>query len=214
MKQALYLVSALILSGLWGARAEAQIEAGDIKASIEAGIVRWIKQEDTYSVFGIRSKEKTELTGAGAFLGAGVGAGYAVSKYFIPSLFLSLQSLKNKEGPVDSTFRTWELKPSLEIALLPSLRFVPFADVGLILQRQVLKATDEDGDSGKNARFALGPALGVGVHLFAVQKASFDVSFNYRAAFKVQSSGDVGLGRLDKSTQHVLLLNLGASLWM
>jgi hypothetical protein len=214
MKHALYLVSALILSGLWGARAEAQIEAGDIKASIEAGIVRWVKQEDTYSAFGIRSKEKAELTGAGAFLGAGVGAGYAVSKYFIPSLYLSLQNLKNNEGAVDTTLRSWELKPSLEVALLPSLRFVPFADVGLILQRQIFKATDEDGDGGKSSRLALGPALGVGVHLFAVQHASFDLSFNYRAAFKVQNSGDVGLGRLDKSTQHLLLLNLGASLWI
>ena len=214
MKRTLYLVSTLILLGLWGTPAEAQIEAGDIKASIDASIVRWMKQEDTYSVFGVRSKEKAEITGAGAFIGAGVGAGYAVSKYFIPSLALSLQTLKNDEGPVDMTARSWELKPSLEVALLPSLRFVPFADVGLVVQRQVFKATDEDGDSQKSSRLALGPALGVGVHLFAVPKASFDLSFNYRAAFKVRNSGEDDLGRLDKSTQHVLLLNLGASLWI
>lgn len=212
MKRVWVFVFAWVFAGLSSGRAEAQVEAHDLRVFLDANVVRWIKSEETFKDFGLTSKERFEVTGSGAFVGAGVGAGFAISKYLIPTLYFSLQNASSSGQGFDGTVRQWELKPSLEFAVLPSLRFVPYVDAGLTLQRVLLKQQTDGGFESKT--FGVGPAVSAGIHLFAIEHGSLDVSFGYRAVFFGKPKGEGEINPPDENKQHIITLNLGASLWI
>lgn len=215
MKQLLGVLITLMTCGVWGSRAQAQIESHDVRLTLDASLVQWTKQTVVFDEFnGGELKGKSTAIG---FLGAGsVGVGFAVNRFLIPTLFFGLQQtkLEDDDGVYATTTRQWELRPALEVAILPSLRLVPFASVGLSLARRVGK---EEDFSEEVKSFGLGPAISVGVHGFVIGKASLDLSLGYRALFfgKPDASDSIDSEDLPKKQRdHSLLLNLGASFWI
>jgi hypothetical protein len=222
MRQLFGVLVALLLFSAWGGTAQAQVESHDFKLTLDASVVQWTKHTSVYDLFGDDIEEKSKTTAVG-FLGAGfLAAGFAVNRFLIPTLVFGLQQVKveeddDRDGDDSSTtFRQWELRPSLEVAILPGMRIVPFASAGLSLARRVAK-----GESGpfeqQTKAFGVGPAISVGVHGFLAEHASLDLSLTYRALFfgKTKASGALDADEVEKKQRdHALLLNLGASFWI
>lgn len=211
-------VVALVICSAWGSRAQAQIESHDFRLTLDASLVQWAKHTNVYEGIGadIESKNKTTAIG---FLGAGfLSAGFAVNRFLIPTLVFGLQQVKVESDDDDfaTTFRQWELRPALEIAILPGMRIVPFASAGLSLARRVSKG-ESNGFEQDIKAFGVGPAISVGVHGFVFEHASLDLSLTYRALFfgKTKATGEVDMDEIEKKQRdHALLLNLGASFWI
>lgn len=211
----------LLLWGLWAEGARAQIESHDVRLTLEANLVGWVKHASRFPDGGAATFDLEHTQTSVSFLGAGaLSAGFAVTRYLIPGLLFGLQhaKLEDGEGLFASTMRRWELRPSLEVAILPGLRIVPFATVGLSLVRQLMKDEDKEDDFTEEMKsFGLGPAISVGIHGFIFEHASLDLSLTYRALFfgKTDASSTIQPDDVEKKQQdHALLLNLGASFWI
>lgn len=218
MRHLLGVWVALMIFGAWGNRAQAQIERHDFRLSLDASLVQWAKHTNVYEGFNDDLEVKTKATAVG-FLGAGfLQAGFAVNRYLIPTLVFGLQQVKAEDDDDNSasTVRMWELRPALELAILPSMRIVPFASVGLSLSRRIMKFENGPAEQELKA-FGVGPAITVGVHGFVFEHASLDLSLTYRALFfgKTKASGAFDADEVEKKQRdHALLLNLGASFWI
>lgn len=214
-----FLVLALCTSLASADVAQAQIERHNLRVYLEGGLVGWSKAKLDYGDY----DETSTATSVGPLTNGGIGAGFAITRWLIPTLSFSLQSVKLQEGDASQDVRVWELRPVLEVALLPSLRFVPFVCAGLSIMRSVDKDGKPsefiDGEPEDLVRFGYGPALGVGLHTFVLQKASLDLSLTYRALIGFLLSppfsndeGDLVVAR--PGPLHSLLLNLSASFWL
>jgi hypothetical protein len=201
---------ASILPWLAASSSHAQVRDGDIRLYLDGALVSWTKQVSETELAGLRSKDETTTVAAG-LLGGGGGLGYAVTPHLVPELYVALQNVKIKTDGGELTLRQWELRPCLEVPLLPAQRFVPFLIGGLSLGRTVTKEGDEEV-----TMFGLGPALGAGAHAFLTEHASLDLSLVFRGTFFVKNDASEGL--LDdadlKVKHYALLLNVGASFWL
>lgn len=194
-------------------RAHAQVREGDVRLYLDSGLFSWAKEVTEVEAAGVTQKSETTGTTSGLLVGGGVGLGYALSRYLVPELYASLQNAKIETEEGDGiTFRQWELRPCVEVPLLPEERFVPYLMGGMTLGRAVSKA---DGDADITM-FGLGPALGAGAHAFLTDHASLDLGLAFRGTFYVQNDlEDDALGGVDlKTKQYALLLTLGASFWL
>lgn len=212
-----WFVAALILVS--AARTRAEIEPLDVKLTLEGSLLSWSKISGTYAD---DSELKRTRTLTGLLSGGYVALGLAAHRYLVPTLFVGLQQAKYENPDVGSSqlTRDWDLRPALEVPLLPNARLVPFASAGLSLARTVDRFEERSGpDAGtlEFKSFRLGPAISVGLHGFIVQQASLDVSLTYRALFLAASEhspADFSGGYRPERRDHTLLLNLGASFWL
>jgi hypothetical protein len=194
--------------------AHAQVRDGDVRLYLDASLLTWTKQITEAEGAGLSSEEEITTIGSGLLGAGGVGVGYAVSPYLLPELYVSLQNAKIDTGDGDVNLRQWELRPCLEVPLLPDQRFVPFLMGGMTLGRTVTKGDSDDDDDV--TMFGLGPALGAGAHAFITERASLDLSLVFRGTFFVKNDlADALPDGVDLTVkQYTLLLNLGASFWL
>lgn len=193
--------------------AQAQVREGDVRLYLDAALVSWAKEVTETDGAGPLDGESESTTLSTGLLGAGgAGVGYAISPYLVPELYVSLQNVKADFGDGDGelTVRQWELRPCLEVPLLPDARFVPYLMGGLTLGRTVTKG---DGDPDLT-RFGVGPALGVGAHGFLTQHASLDLGLTFRGTFFVKNELEDQLGVEFNVKQYALLFTVGASFWL
>jgi hypothetical protein len=185
------------------ASASAQIKEGDLRLFLDGSLVSWTKQTTEVDTFFGSNSSDSKLLATGIFTGGGAGVGYAVTRYLVPQLYMSLQNTRIKDSG-GATLRQWDLRPCLEVPILPDERVVPYALAGLTLGRLRVK---DNGDDIK--LFGLGPVAGVGVHAFLTPRASLDASFTFQGTFFVKDDSEGS-----KTKQYALLLNLGASFWL
>jgi hypothetical protein len=198
--------------------ANAQIERHDLRLYLEGGMVGWSKAPYDYGTV----RGSSTATSVGPLTNGGVGIGFAATRFLVPTLAFYMQRTKLSGEGTSRNVRVWELRPSLEVPLLPALRFVPFASVGLSLMRSVDKDANVDEITGATTdieRFGYGPVIGVGLHTFLLEHASLDLSLVYRAVWGLTSStptlDDEGIWVEPKNLPlHSLLLNLAASFWL
>jgi hypothetical protein len=192
--------------------AHAQVREGDLRLFLDGSLFGWMKQVDKTEGGGLSVKDETTTKATSLLGGGGIGLGYAVSRYIVPELYASVQSAKIEDDSGTASARQWELRPCLEVPLLPSRRVVPYVMGGLTMGRLVTKDIGDDDIS----MFGLGPALGAGAHAFLTEHASLDVSLNFRGTFFVQNDlADALPAGVDlKTRQYALLLNVGASFWL
>jgi Outer membrane protein beta-barrel domain len=192
----------------------AQVHDGDVRLYLDGTLFSWTKQVTEGEGGGFTAEDETITKSSGLFSGGGAGVGYALSDYLLPELYVALQNSKIENGDTDLTTRQWELRPCLEVPLLPRQRIVPFVMAGMTLGRQITKGL---GDSDTDiTMFGLGPALGVGAHAFLTERASLDLGLTYRGTFFVKNSleDDLPDGIEINVKQHALLLTVGASFWL
>jgi hypothetical protein len=202
----------LVLSWLAAGSSQAQVRDGDLRLYLDASVVSWMKLVSETEALGVSSEDETITLSSGALVGGGVGLGYAVTRYLLPELYVSLQNVKIDANGADATVRQWELRPCLEVPLLPGQRFVPFVVGGMTLGRIVSKGDLDD----ELTMFGLGPALGVGAHAFLTEHASLDLALAFRGTFFVKNDVEEDLpdGVEFKIRQYALLLTVGASFWL
>lgn len=200
-----------VLSWLAAGRSHAQVREGDLRLYLDASLVSWTKLISETEALGVSSEDETITLSTGVFAGGGAGLGYAVTPYLLPELYVSLQNVKIDDDG-DATLRQWELRPCLEVPLLPGQRFVPFVMGGMTLGRVVSKG-DLDNEL---TMFGLGPALGAGAHAFLTEHASLDLALAFRGTFFVKNDleDDLPDGIDIKMKQYALLLTVGASFWL
>lgn len=197
----LWLIVCTLLLGA-SAPASAQIKEGNLRLFLDGSIVSWTKQRTKTDLTFVTPTTETKLVETGIFPGGGAGLGYAVTRHLVPELYLSMHNAHSG----GTTLRQWDLRPSLEIPILPDASVVPYAMAGLTLGRIRLKDSADD----VNAKlFGLGPVAGIGVHAFLTPRASLDASFTFQGTFFVKDDSDRA-----KTKQYALLLNIGASFWL
>ena len=213
------LVLALCASFISADLAHAQIERHNLRVYLEGGLVSWSKATLDYGDY----ETTSTATSVGPLVNGGIGAGFALTRLLIPTLSFSMQRVKAGQGDTPQDLRVWELRPELEIALLPSLRFVPFVHAGLSFMRSVDKDGDPsefiDGEPKDLVRFGYGPVLGVGLHTFVLEHASLDLGLTYRMLIGFLLSPPVtddegNLVVVRDAPLHSLLLTLSASFWL
>jgi len=231
----------LALSAGWLAPAvsSAQVTPGAVRLSLDTSLFSFDARREAYSVGTSDVVAKQNITSFGPSSGApgaGTGAlsiGYAAAAgYLIPTLRLGLARVGSTQraevegdqrGPEQrSKFTQLELNPLLELAFLPDARFVPFGTVGFSyvhrfakneteLQNGSTTSTDDDVP-------AFGPTLGLGVHAFASERASFDAGLMYRALFPQDGDREDMLETMGARgvslREHMLALTIGASFWL
>jgi hypothetical protein len=202
---------ALALAWLAASSSQAQVRDGDLRLYLDASVVSWLKLVSETEALGVTSEDET-ITLSSGLVGGGAGLGYAVTRHLLPELYVSLQNVKIDANGADATVRQWELRPCLEVALLPGQRFVPFVMGGMTLGRIVSKGDLEN----ELTMFGLGPALGAGAHAFLTEHASLDLALAFRGTFFVQNDveDDLPDGVDIKIRQYALLLTVGASFWL
>ena len=212
-----WLVMVLVAWGS-GGPAAAQVNARDLRLFVDGALVTWDKRleqlrdpqfpEDDYD-------NELKTTTSGPFSQGGVGVGFAALPSLIPQVYFSLQNVKLQLGDEPAKLRKFELRPALEVALLPATSWVPFVVGGLALAKLVNTDRDEGGEY-KESTFGLGPVLGAGLHAFLVDHASLDLSLAFRGVFFVSSTYEKDLaGGADYDLrQYSIVLNLGASFWL
>ena len=204
--------------------AHAQIERHDLRLFLEGGMLTWSKTTIEYEG-GSDFKATGTALGVGPLTSGGLGVGFAVTRFLIPTLSFSMQRVKlETEGTTAQDLRVWELRPTLEVALLPTIRFVPFVSAGMSVMGSVDKdaAPPEFEDAGEPRdvkRHGYGPVLQAGLHTFVLEHASLDLSLAYRALFNFMSTTPVTTEEGDLAVPsggvvHSLLLNLAASFWL
>lgn len=198
--------------------AQAEIEALDVRLTLEGSLLNWSKREATNED---GSETNGTLTNAGLLSGGYVAIGLAAHRYLLPTLFMGLQQRKYEEagGASSQTVRDWDLRPTLEVPLLSGSRLVPFVNAGMSLVRTVSRFETQIPPNSpidpvsESKSFRLGPAVGVGLHGFIVEQASLDISLTYCALFLAASERSFASPEQERR-DHTLLLNLGASFWL
>lgn len=193
-------------------RGQAQVEANRTKLSLDTSLLAYdyqhIESDDVTLV-------QRNLTVGPASTG-GISAGYSLSRRLVPQLYVSLayaQSTFEQEYAGEREYDKvdalkYEVRPALEITLLPESRIVPYvvagASVGgssVVIAGETLRAV------------GLGGALGVGLHAFVVPEVSADISFTYRLLGMIDDDRD-SLLEDPRNLVHSLFLNAGVSLWL
>src|SRR5689334_15588834 len=78
--------------------AQAQVHESDVRLYLDTSLVSWVSDRARYQNGGDWLAKDNQLgAGPGAVSGAGVGLGYAVTRHLIPSLYFSLQNLKDSK---------------------------------------------------------------------------------------------------------------------
>lgn len=152
----------------------------------------------------------------GPFSNGGAGIGYSISRRLVPQLYVALvygettyEAKYDGERDYDKAdMLKYEVRPSLEIALLPESRFVPFVVVGAAVGGSSVTISDETIRA-----VGTGGSLSVGLHAFIVPQASADVSFTYRLLGMVDDDRDSQLEDA-RNLLHGLFLNVGVSFWL
>ncbi|HTU61443.1 MAG TPA: outer membrane beta-barrel protein [Polyangiales bacterium] len=151
----------------------------------------------------------------GPFSGGGIGAGYAVTSWLVPELYLSL--LTNFSDPSVGTASysvNYSLSPQVEL-VRPRGRFAPFATAGLAFVGSKFRRGEfelgADGSEGRGFRF--GPALSVGFHSFLVARAALDFSLRFNATFLMRANG-ASVDEPKRNRQFDLLVMMGSSFWL
>ncbi len=215
-------------------RASAQIEQGQLRLYFDVSLLAYTAQTIRAQSYG---SEVTVVdgtldlgTGLSSMNGAGFGVAYAAGDYVLPGLYLSYQRIKlsrrqdvdtqSTEGP-ERAYHEVELRPYLEAVLNPQSSVVGYGLLGASYLRRsyaTKRIPEEDGGSREGNGYGVGPVVGIGVHAFAGERASFDFSFSFRYLFRhdddlmdaLTESGDFSDIELRETTA---MLQFGASFW-
>lgn len=227
MKAFLIAISFVFLCLAAPSQSKAQVDRGDVRLFFDTGLFSFTTQRiKADAPPGDYKATDTQLALGPGLIGpsTGFGLGYAASRRVIPSLYFGLDRV-NLDGEVEidgdstdtqeRTLLQFELRPFLELALLPDSSFVPYAVLGLSYVRRSIELNDGGADSENTG---VGPVLGLGAHAFAAPRVSFDFSVTFRALFvddedKEDALEAAGLDDI-RQREYAILLNLGASLWL
>ncbi len=203
-------------------RASAQVFEGDARLFLDTSFLSWSSNRyKAESVAGDDLKYTDNTTSLDILGGGGIGGGYALRSWLIPELYFGFHHAKTRSkqrvdgdeiSESEASSRSWELRPMVEFPILPEGRVVPFAMVGLSMERQVSESGNTD-----TSRFLYGPYFGGGVHGFVPKGISFDFAAAMRTRFVKDEDredaleamfDDVRLRQLD------LLFTFGVSFWL
>lgn len=163
----------------------------------------------------VSSNYETNDVFFGPFSAGGIGAGYAVTSWLIPELYLSLLSnFSDPDSGETSRSVSYYIAPQVEL-VRPRGRFAPFATAGLAFVGSKVRSGEFDfGQAAVEGRaFRFGPALSVGFHSFLVARAALDVSLRFNATFLMRANG-ASVEEPVKDRQFDLLIMMGSSFWL
>ncbi len=218
-------LAAFWVFGFGATSARAQVRESDFRLALEVGIVDWTSEREKGEVPLGDYEQRRNTLGAGPSAGAGsagVILGYAASRRFVPSVYFGIEHEKLEVETERATVRvqghaqarSFELRPFLEITLIPESRFVPYVLLGFSVRRRVI---DPDGEA-ESSRLAYGPVVGVGAHGFVVARASFDFALLFRGGFVNDEDRETVLERSGvedvKQRELALTFCLGTSFWL
>ncbi len=213
---------------LCASAAQAQVEQGSFKLSIDTDIINYISSADdddgaeytrSYLSFGPGgSAIQGQLPGYVA-----LAFGYVANPHVIPQLHLGFARVSGEtevefEGESDSndtpTQTTLMLRPELEIPFNPQARAVGYGLIGFDY-RHIGESYEEEDSDFESSINGFGPVLGVGLHLFVVSKASLDLCAQY-SYLTFKGSAEVDGEELDGGkdvSASVFSITAGLSLW-
>lgn len=220
MRSYLGLVGVCLLVWISGAAAQARSwERGRFKLYLDAALfgyqryhaeLRFVDDAELDAV-----EYETNDVFFGPFSGGGIGAGYAVTPFLIPQLYLSLlANFADPDSGQVSRAVHYYVAPQVEL-VRPRGGFAPFATAGLAFVGSKVRSGGDDfqltRQEGRTFRF--GPALSLGFHSFLVARAALDFSLRFNASFLMRGNG-VKAEEPAKDRQFDLLLMMGSSFWL
>lgn len=230
MKALLSAICLVFLCLATPGRVHAQVDRGDFRLFFDTSLFTFVTQRIKADAPGGDYKEKdTQLSVGSGIIGpdTGVGLAYAASRHVVPGLYFGINRVK-LDGEVEVDGRTtdknertimqFELRPFLELTLIPDSSFVPYAVLGLSYVRRTVDFNSDDADDPDAESTGIGPVVGLGAHALAARSVSFDFAVNFRALFIDDERKEDALQRagLDdiKQREYAILFTLGASLWL
>ncbi len=220
-------LAVLALSALTSGNAQAQVRQGDFRLFFDVGLIsHTMSRVKAHTPVGDFKDKANVFTIGPGFISPsyGLGIAYAASRHVLPGLYLAYNRAKltgeeefagQSKDYRERALSQLELRPNLELTMLPGSRFVPYGLLGLSYIRRTV--IHDNGDTDLTGS-GIGPVVGIGAHAFAAKSASFDFGLSFRALFvdddgKERSLRVRGLDDV-KQREYAILFTLGASLWL